>query len=82
MIVACLQYRSLHNENDTLKKILPLIEESARLNVDLIALPECATFLRKNKFETLNDVSPVRVNTNPPVCILNSPVRLIKTCTR
>ena len=57
MIVGCLQYRSLQNESDTLKKILPLIEESARLNVDLIALPECATFLRENKSETLKVAS-------------------------
>ena len=53
MIVSCLQYKSLQSEKDTLKKIIPLIKESSEQKVDLITLPECATFLNKNKSETL-----------------------------
>ena len=54
MLVACLQYKSLENENETLKRILPLIENAACRKVDLITLPECVTFIRSNSSETLN----------------------------
>ena len=53
MLVACLQYKSQENEKETLNKILPLIETAAYQNVDLITLPECATFLRSNRSDTL-----------------------------
>lgn len=44
MIVACLQYKSLQNEKDTLKKIIPLIEESKEKKVDLVTLQNVQLF--------------------------------------
>lgn len=57
MRVACIQYKSYETEKQTLKKILPLINIAAKNKVDLITLPECATFLNVNKSETLNNAS-------------------------
>ncbi len=57
MKVACIQYKSYESEKQTLKKILPLIYTAAKKRVDLITLPECATFLNKNKSETLINAS-------------------------
>ena len=53
MRIACLQYKSHETEHETLKEILPLIHLAAKKKVDLITLPECATFLNKNKSETM-----------------------------
>ena len=53
MRVACIQYKSYETEKQTLKKILPLIYNAAKKKVDLITLPECATFLNENKSETM-----------------------------
>ena len=46
MRVACLQYKSYEDEKKTLKKLIPLIYSAAKKKVDLITLPECATFLK------------------------------------
>ena len=53
MRVACIQYKSYETEKQTLKKIVPLIYNAAKKKVDLITLPECATFLNENKSETM-----------------------------
>ena len=55
IIVSCLQYKSLQNEKETLKKITPLIEKAASINSDIVALPECATFLYKEKKQTIQN---------------------------
>ena len=57
MRVACIQYKSYEYEEKTLKKILPLIHIAAKKKVDLITLPECATFLNTNKSETIINAS-------------------------
>ena len=57
MRVACIQYKSYEYEEKTLKKILPLIHIAAKKKVDLIALPECATFLNINRSETMINAS-------------------------
>ena len=57
MKVACIQYKSYENEERTLKKLLPLIEIAAKKKVDLITLPECATFLNINKSDTMMNAS-------------------------
>ena len=51
--VSCIQYKAFENEEKTLKKLLPMIENAAKNKPDLITLPECATFLCKNKKNTL-----------------------------
>ena len=53
MKVACIQYKSFEDEKKTLNKIMPLIYMAAKKKVDLITLPECATFLNINKSETI-----------------------------
>ena len=55
MKVACLQYKSDQSEEETLRKILPLIDKTAKKNVDLITLPECSTFLNKTSSETFKN---------------------------
>ena len=55
IIVSCLQYKSLESEQKTLEKIIPLIEKAASLNSDIVALPECATFLCKEKKQTIRN---------------------------
>ena len=57
MRVACIQYKSYEDEKKTLKKIMPLIDIAAKKKADLIALPECATFLNSNKSKTLINAS-------------------------
>ena len=57
MRVACIQYKSYEDEKKTLKKIMPLIDIAAKKKADLIALPECATFLNSNKSQTLINAS-------------------------
>ena len=57
MRVACIQYKSYESEKKTLKKIIPLIYTAAKKKVDLITLPECATFLNLNKSETMINAS-------------------------
>ena len=57
MRVACIQYKSYEDEKKTLKKIIPLIDIAAKKKADLIALPECSTFLNTNKSETLINAS-------------------------
>ena len=57
MRVACIQYKSYEDEEKTLKKIIPLINIAAKKKVDLITLPECATFLNVNKSETMINAS-------------------------
>ena len=52
MRVACIQYKSYESEKLTIKKILPLIYNAAKKDVDLITLPECATFLNKDREKT------------------------------
>ena len=57
MKVACIQYKSYETEKETVNKILPLIYLAAKKKANLITLPECATFLNKNKSETLSNAS-------------------------
>ena len=57
MKVACIQYKSYKDERKTLKKLIPLIQIAAKRKVDLITLPECATFLNVNKSETMINAS-------------------------
>ena len=57
MKVACIQYKSYEDEEKTLKKVIPLIHIAAKKKVDLVTLPECATFLNINKSETMNNAS-------------------------
>ena len=57
MRVACIQYKACEDEKQTLKKIIPLIHIAAKKNVDLITLPECATFLNVNRSETMINAS-------------------------
>ena len=57
MRVACIQYKSYEDEKKTLKKLIPLIYSAAKKKVDLITLPECATFLNVNKSETMINAS-------------------------
>ena len=57
MRVACIQYKSYESEKQTLKKIIPLIYNTAKKKVDLITLPECATFLNVDKSETMINAS-------------------------
>ncbi len=57
MRVACIQYKSYEDEKKTLKKLIPLIYNAAKKKVDLITLPECATFLNKNKSDTMMNAS-------------------------
>ena len=53
--ISCLQYKSLQNEKETLKKITPLIEKASSIKSDIVALPECATFLCKEKNQTIQN---------------------------
>ena len=53
MKVACIQYKSYEEEKKTLKKLIPLIYSAAKKKVDLITLPECATFLNNNQSDTM-----------------------------
>ena len=57
MRVACIQYKSYEDEKKTLKKLIPLIYSAAKKKVDLITLPECATFLNINKSNTMMNAS-------------------------
>ena len=57
MRVACIQYKSYEDEKKTLKKLIPLIYSAAKKKVDLITLPECATFLNINKSDTMMNAS-------------------------
>ena len=57
MKVACIQYKSYEDENKTLKKLIPLIYSAAKKKVNLITLPECATFLNINKSDTMMNAS-------------------------
>ena len=57
MRVACIQCKSYEDEKKTLKKLIPLIYSAAKKKVDLITLPECATFLNVNKSETMINAS-------------------------
>ena len=57
MRVACIQYKSDEDEKKTLKKLIPLINSAAKKKVDLITLPECATFLNINKSDTIMNAS-------------------------
>ena len=57
MRVACIQYKSYEDEKKTLKKLIPLIYSAAKKKVDLITLPECATFLNANKSDTMMNAS-------------------------
>ena len=57
MRVACIQYKSYEDEKKTLKKLIPLIYSAAKKKVDLITLPECATFLNTNKSDTMKNAS-------------------------
>ncbi len=57
MRVACIQYKSDKDEKKTLKKLIPLIDSAAKKKVDLITLPECATFLNVNKSDTMMNAS-------------------------
>jgi hypothetical protein len=57
MRVACIQYKSYEDERKTLKKLIPLINTAAKKKVDLITLPECATFLNINKSDTMINAS-------------------------
>mgnify|MGYP001158745625 FL=1 len=57
MRVACIQYKSYEDEKKTLKKLIPLIYSAAKKKVDLITLPECATFLNTNKSDTMMNAS-------------------------
>ena len=57
MRVACIQYKSYEDEKKTLKKLIPLIYSAAKKKVDLITLPECATFLNVNKSDTMMNAS-------------------------
>ena len=42
---------------DVIEKLIPLIYSAAKKKVDLITLPECATFLNVNKSETMINAS-------------------------
>ena len=53
MIVSCLQYTSLQDERGTIQKINNLVKEAVSRNSDLVALPECSTFICKEKENTL-----------------------------
>ena len=57
MRVACIQYKSYEDEKKTLKKLIPLIYIAAKKKVNLITLPECATFLNINKSDTMMNAS-------------------------
>ena len=57
MRVACIQYKSYEDEKKTLNKIIPLIYFAAKKKIDLITLPECATFLNVDKSETMINAS-------------------------
>ena len=57
MRVACIQYKSYEDEKKTLKKLIPLIYSASKKKVDLITLPECATFLNTNKSDTMMNAS-------------------------
>ena len=57
MRVACIQYKSYEDEKKTLKKLIPLIYSAAKKKVDLITLPECATFLNANTSDTMINAS-------------------------
>ena len=57
MRVACIQYKSYEDEKKTLKKLIPLIYSAAKKKVDLITLPECATFLNISKSDTMMNAS-------------------------
>ena len=57
MRVACVQYKSYEDEKKTLKKLIPLIYSATKKKVDLITLPECATFLNVNKSDTMMNAS-------------------------
>ncbi len=50
--IACLQYTSTKDELLTLRKIKSLIDKALENEVELIALPECATSLQENSFLT------------------------------
>ena len=53
IIVSCLQYTSLQDERGTIEKINNLVKEAVSRNSDLVALPECSTFIYKEKANTL-----------------------------
>ena len=55
--VSCLQYTSLQNEHETLIKIEDLIKKAVKENSDIIALPECSTFICPNKENTSKNAS-------------------------
>ena len=57
MRVACIQYKSYEDEKKTLNKLIPLIYSAAKKKVDLITLPECATFLNVSKSDTMMNAS-------------------------
>ena len=57
MRVACIQYKSYEDEKKTLKRLIPLIDSAAKKKVDLITLPECATFLNVSKSDTMMNAS-------------------------
>ncbi len=55
--VSCLQYTSLQNEHDTLIIISNLIKKAVKENSEIIALPECSTFIFQNKENTLKNAN-------------------------
>ena len=54
ILVSCIQYKAFDDEEKTLKKLLPMIVNASKNKPNLIALPECATFLCNNKKKTLS----------------------------
>ena len=50
--IACLQYSSAENEQDTLETIKYLIDKALYSKAEFITLPECATSLQKNSVLT------------------------------
>ena len=50
--VSCIQYTSEESECKTLPKVLKLIQRACTNNPDLITLPECATFIGRDKIQT------------------------------
>ena len=57
IIVSCLQYTALQNEHDTLKKISELIKKAVKEKSDIIALPECSTFIYENRENTIKNAN-------------------------
>ena len=56
IIVSCLQYTSLQDERGTIEKINNLVKEAVSRNSDLVALPECSTFIYKEKAYYASDI--------------------------